>query len=110
MDRKADALRQVRWVTLADLAGRNAVVCASDPRSRRVDHEVMVEKVSPNGLHAFLRPVAADGSLWFGYWVGVKQYQVVRVVNLESRKAGEDGVGQRSGEDAKKTCNLQLAT
>ena len=50
------------------------VVCASDPRAKRVDHEVLVEQVSPNGRHAFLRPVAADGHLWHGYWVGVGQY------------------------------------
>jgi hypothetical protein len=75
----------LRRVSLADLEGRRAVVCAADPRAKRVDHEVLVEQVSPNGRHAFLRPVAADGSLWFGYWVGVKQYQVVEEKEKDER-------------------------
>jgi len=83
MDRETDALRAVRRLTLAHLEGRRVVVCASDPRAKRVDHEVLVEQVSPNGRHAFLRQVAADGSLWFGYWVGVGQYQVVEVKGSE---------------------------
>lgn len=85
MDRPTDAVRPLRRVSLADLAGRRAVVCAADPRAKRVDHEVLVEQVSPNGLHAFLRPVAADGSLWFGYWVGVGQYRVVAVVGEKEK-------------------------
>ena len=83
MDGETDAVRPVRGLTLADLEGRRAVVGASDPRVNGHDHEVLVETVSRSGFYAFLRPVAADGSLRFGYWVGVRQYRVVRVVKSE---------------------------